>query len=754
MKPHPRESSFMPTIKCSMCAADIEISMMGDHVCGGPAPSQPTPPPDASTTFDRMPYNKRPIQSSSLLKPGRQAPPKVDTGAANRPFFRQEQITPISPSPSRTGSPFQSNDRRPPPLRSATAPIQRPPPSPEFMTGLDSPFPPFPGSKAQSRPRTPQPQQRPQEYGGHGGLGQKAENDARFAPVSPRTATSGGLLQRMNTIAPGPFDPRGRTGASTHQRTKTAGSIHEVPLLLSTESQKHAPKLSTSSIKSRSSSKNSIDQTGGVQVPKVIRKNGYGGFGPPSDTAFAPMPLSPDSRSQTFPRESHSQDTNARRPSEPAANLGSDASFRRPSTASRLGDSTSTSPPRGRRPSAGPDTTRIPPPRGVSLIRASRDARLGDAPPMPSNVNLAAEFGIGNPYHTPSESTSSNESRSSHHSKTSSRSTPPMTSPAGSRRRPSRQHSNTSNIDLLMSEIQSSMSDLQPKEIAATAPPLKLSTSPTLIAATPLPIVNQTSRAAPPSSSYGVQEPKLLPSTYGIQEPKSLPSSYGIQESKQISSSYGVQEPSLLSPDSPVDPAVQGGRLSPTPRKASSSQPPPLTRNATSANNTRRPTTSKGSCKHCLLPIKSGQKSVSSADGRLTGRYHKTCFCCTTCLEPFSTSTFYVINDAPYCEQHYHKLNGSLCNTCDKGIEGQYLESERRQKFHPRCLTCADCRRTLNSDYFEMNGKVFCERDAYRRAQQQQNRGGRGGPGGLGGGLAVPGGTNRMQRRTTRLMMM
>jgi hypothetical protein len=30
-----RASSFLPTIKCSMCAADIEISQMGDHICGG-----------------------------------------------------------------------------------------------------------------------------------------------------------------------------------------------------------------------------------------------------------------------------------------------------------------------------------------------------------------------------------------------------------------------------------------------------------------------------------------------------------------------------------------------------------------------------------------------------------------------------------------------------------------------------------------------------------------------------------------------
>jgi hypothetical protein len=30
-----KASSFLPTIKCSMCAREIEISQMGDHVCGG-----------------------------------------------------------------------------------------------------------------------------------------------------------------------------------------------------------------------------------------------------------------------------------------------------------------------------------------------------------------------------------------------------------------------------------------------------------------------------------------------------------------------------------------------------------------------------------------------------------------------------------------------------------------------------------------------------------------------------------------------
>jgi hypothetical protein len=51
-----------------------------------------------------------------------------------------------------------------------------------------------------------------------------------------------------------------------------------------------------------------------------------------------------------------------------------------------------------------------------------------------------------------------------------------------------------------------------------------------------------------------------------------------------------------------------------------------------------------------------------------------------------------------------------------------------------------NCRIRLQADYFEMNGKIYCERDAFRIAQQ-----------GTFGGAA---GRKNPERRTTRLMMM
>jgi hypothetical protein len=136
----------------------------------------------------------------------------------------------------------------------------------------------------------------------------------------------------------------------------------------------------------------------------------------------------------------------------------------------------------------------------------------------------------------------------------------------------------------------------------------------------------------------------------------------------------------------------------------------------------------KGTCRGCQNVIASYQKSVSSADGRLTGKYHKECFVCHSCKSLFATADFYVLQDLPYCAHHYHELNGTLCVGCGNGIEGQYLESNNSNKistsskFHAHCLACTTCRCPLRDDYFEFNGKVYCERDAFRAASPHTSR--------------------------------
>jgi len=195
--------------------------------------------------------------------------------------------------------------------------------------------------------------------------------------------------------------------------------------------------------------------------------------------------------------------------------------------------------------------------------------------------------------------------------------------------------------------------------------------------------------------------------------------------------------------DEPLDSYFQAGRLTPVAEVLSSPEVekkelrfptvPPIALPAepetdgfevvTSLRH-RRPSTPggiKGICRGCSKPITSGQKSVSSKDGRLTGKYHKECFVCMTCKEPFATADFYVHEDHPYCAHHYHVLNETLCDSCGKGIEGHYLETSNvsgsgAKKFHPDCLTCATCKIQLSDDYFEMSDRVYCEKDAFRMA--------------------------------------
>ncbi|KAJ5445807.1 Zinc finger LIM-type [Penicillium cf. griseofulvum] len=200
----------------------------------------------------------------------------------------------------------------------------------------------------------------------------------------------------------------------------------------------------------------------------------------------------------------------------------------------------------------------------------------------------------------------------------------------------------------------------------------------------------------------------------------------------------------FFSPDSPTDPSINQGGVSliaerkepptPTPTLPKQSiprKPPPPQRSFTAPipPQPKTPTTptrsatgrSKGKCRGCNETITG--KSISSSDGRLTGRYHRGCFVCFECHSPFQTVDFYVLNNRPFCAQHYHERNGSLCAGCHTGIEGHYLETvERnparpdRRRFHTQCLQCRTCHVLLKGDYFEWNGEVFCERDARRAA--------------------------------------
>ncbi|EOA87183.1 uncharacterized protein SETTUDRAFT_135788 [Exserohilum turcica Et28A] len=713
--------SSLPTIKCSSCAVDIDILHLADHVCKtAPAPGEYTvrlrhsPPSTISPKFTRAATFQGPTFISRSNQPapsGRMPPPpRIDANAANKPF------RPLDPSPinNYNHAPARSPGPAPPVnspfkmTRSVTTPAahSKAPPSPDYNANLDSAFPPFRSTTVTPKSARFQPRERLEPHPDY------AQPSPLFAPLSPRFDGGENIARRINTIAPGPFDGKtdsrpSRTSTSRlaadapapgHQRNRTQGSVASIASL----SQQRS---SVTSNTSRTSA-NSNRSLGLPSHPKL-------GVQP-----RPPRPLTPDPTEgidaflDRLQRES-SQTARSTKENTATEPLRKNSKGREP-------------PPRPRRPSEkdlppadmidldAPDL--MPPPglfpsRGSSRSGSESDVPRGLAPsrslrPPPLAASALGD-GQSTGLHTPSDSGFSDDSYGSSgvRSIASSRSSPPESEAAHSR-----QASKISRPDYAADETIRTSASPEPyaEDGRARAPRTYMRPD----GAEPYP---------PRSLSPNPRQPTFPPSPY------------------------------VNHPESPMDPAIQMGARTPMSARG------PMSRNATQASRSpprnmaepepqqldgRQPkAASKGNCRGCSEPIIG--KSVKDSSGRLTGRYHKHCFVCRECAVPFPTAEFYVFENAPYCEQHYHKLNGSLCNACRRGIEGQYLETDMRQKFHPRCFACSTCRLILRDGYFEVAGRRYCERHAQAAAAPPRNH--------LGPGNYRP---RNLQKRGTRLMMM
>ncbi|KAK3328361.1 hypothetical protein B0T19DRAFT_188684 [Cercophora scortea] len=769
----PRESSFMPTVKCSTCGFQVEISLMGEHICAGaPASERMVPAGSDELDFELTISPAMPaVPAPSLLDrfnlfgapstdKQTRMPPQVDTSAAStrhvlpvphndtadeysdRSYLGQGQLTPVSfSSGSRSVSPKTPNAR----------------------PGLGRSDDYFAPQIANDSP-PPQQSRRP---GGYGGFGEEPMSSAS----SPKKQAPN-LLERMNSIAPGPFDSDRRPSMTGR---KLSGN--DVP--------GERPGTSSSNL---SSSLNS--NSGGTKTPIAPRKNGYGGFGPPQ-RALTIETFGLPSRSETFPRLKDNIEPPMRSPSAPGPRPDrrrgqSNASQDMEDGASEI----------SRKPSTGPDTSRMPPPR-TSIVRPRTAGRDGPAPGVPA-INFAQEFGVGNPYHVSSESTSSSASgysptdrRPSQASQASSRTSPPRSLPS----RSGRKASDTPGFDSLVSDNQSTASEMnqnapppvlqaskdprfRPSPLLNRPPPPEQGYDPRIYSARPRrarsplpsPVVDTLSRNNSPGQDGGRSAPDT--SFQGAPGTQESGRPVGAIPFRKNSANQDAERPTTNIPAQEAPANQDRGRkpstapTAPSPTLLTASpertgdqsitapQEPVRRRSPSQVREPAVPST-RGDCKACGSPITG--KSISSADGRLTGRYHKACFVCSSCKEAFSSSTFYVIDDQPFCQRHYHELNRSLCGSCDNGIEGQYLEDESAKKHHVGCFRCGDCGMVLSNGYFEVNGKAYCEKDAWRRMQQPwpmnggprkgstaSNLGPRGAPGAPRGGAFPPPNGNRL----------
>ena len=488
-------------------------------------------------------------------------------------------------------------------------------------------------------------------------------------------------MRRLDAISPGPFDANKerdirlsghrRTGTSSSRedfiRSPASGSFKGHSPHPSNASSTHNRNTSIASLAGGPRRNRSAEDSAPPTVfndlsrfPEASNGLGHGLHSNNLQTNSSRPVLAQLGRSQTSPVENTGpggwQDS-----SSIAQRLGTDPPESKPSLhrprpsvaaairpLDEIGSMSSFKPSKSLRGRKQSTTTDKPDPSPASMEEVRNNQRLQDAPPVPKPTQ-ALDFGIGNPYHSSTESSSSNDSSGSDIKTSSSRSSPPLSE---SPQRPKRK-ADTTRLDNLLSEFRldlENVPNLDPPVSSRTGQPPSFS-RPMYTQPSPH---RESTKLSPTSGSKPASRDGPAP----FQAPTTSPNDY-------FSPTYPTQQGTLHG--SPA--------LSPLPPPPQAPLPRP-----------RKPRANKGKCKGCGELIMG--KSVSSADGRLTGRYHKACFVCKTCKEPFQTSDFYVMNDHPYCSMHYHKLNDSLCKSCDRGIEGQYLETELKQKFHPHCFTC------------------------------------------------------------------
>ncbi|TKA35534.1 hypothetical protein B0A54_13121 [Friedmanniomyces endolithicus] len=797
-----RPASFLPAIKCSSCGEEIEIAAMGDHICSKAPPSPHSQPASLTNAFTirqlnahgHMPHAPSPLQqqqqqtkpvslpktrvraptvtSQHLPAPKavRPPPPRINAEAANMPFLAPRpprSDSPLSPALSvRSGS--SQGSRPAPPLRSMTSPMPRVfdprPPSPEMSGNLDCAFPPFiPASGGGgSRPGTSSGRKMSagSERGGSRGREgvEGGKSGSQREPSRPRNGSpmgDGGEIAggQSNMLKSGPFDPNRRPSdqagiaQAIDRRRPTLGAfIKSEPA--------HIPQVaSRQPSQSRNATRTDHRPQDVPPVPRPVQQHRQEKSHTPSGSGSSVASSAPSlgnsnsssGRSPVTSSAASSVDALSLLTTEPR-HYGDDAGMRVPGLnfnpqkpGMRAELPASRSPPRA--------FARPAPPRDIVAPQRSPTLPALISPPLESPMDPALQ-GRQIPGRSATE--------------------PWRPSPApGGPARPTISRTNT-------------MPEAREKEpVDVLLPPV-----PTLFVPGPSDKDYDPYRPTSPAPvSRSRSKSNAAPAQFKAYAPPPLPPppTQTLAPTQYKSANPG----SSLRPHTPQPIPVR-----PPPPQQQQQPNPHSTPTPTATPLLHRPTpTTKPTCRGCRHPI--AGKSVKAADGRLTGRWHKPCFTCRTCARPFTTADFYVIGNEPYCEQHYHEANGSLCWGCGGGIEGVYLSTSSSsatfggsggsgsagavvvdRKFHPRCFTCCECRVVLAEDYFEIGGRVFCERDALAAMRGLAGRktevlgSGSGSETGAGvglkgkgmggaGGLSVP---DRKaltaERRTTRLMMM
>ncbi|KAL7718271.1 LIM domain-containing protein unc-97 [Entamoeba marina] len=95
-------------------------------------------------------------------------------------------------------------------------------------------------------------------------------------------------------------------------------------------------------------------------------------------------------------------------------------------------------------------------------------------------------------------------------------------------------------------------------------------------------------------------------------------------------------------------------------------------------------------CEKCKHPIEG--RSIQAC-GFL---FHVDCFRCTECDLPLTGSTFFRKDGKPYCNYHFYRLFGKVCEKCGEVIEGDDGYQIKEKFYHKKCFVCSQCNKKLD----------------------------------------------------------
>jgi LIM domain len=86
--------------------------------------------------------------------------------------------------------------------------------------------------------------------------------------------------------------------------------------------------------------------------------------------------------------------------------------------------------------------------------------------------------------------------------------------------------------------------------------------------------------------------------------------------------------------------------------------------------------------------------------------YHPRCLHCSVCTRTLS-EYYYAVGDRILCKEHSDVHGKLTCTACEQVIEGEY-RSALSLYFHPEHLCCAHCGAALTEQYVEREGAFYC----------------------------------------------